>query len=57
MKSALSYAQITAGIDGIKTAWNSYTGGVITSTACGSIPTYFELIFGWGYDSVAGDFG
>ena len=57
MKGALSYAPITAGVDGTKTAWNSYTGGVITtSTACGSTPTYFVLIVGWGNDSVAGDF-
>lgn len=56
MQDALSYAPITAGVDGTSTAWNSYTGGVITSTACGTTPTYFVLIVGWGNDSEAGDF-
>ena len=52
----LSYAPITAGVDATSTEWNSYTGGVVTGAQCGTSPTHFVLIIGWGNDSVAGDF-
>ena len=56
LKAALAQGPVSVAIEADKAAFQQYTGGVITGTACGDQLDHGVLAVGWGTDATAGDY-
>jgi len=56
LKAALATGPVSVAIEADRAAFQQYTGGVITGTACGSQLDHGVLAVGWGTDATAGDY-
>jgi len=56
LKAALATGPVSVAIEADKSAFNQYTGGVITGSACGTQLDHGVLAVGWGTDATAGDY-
>jgi len=56
MKAFLMNGPVSVAIEADKTAFQSYTGGVLSSDACGTQLDHGVLAVGWGTDPSAGDY-
>ena len=56
LKAALATGPVSVAIEADKAAFQQYTGGVITGSACGTQLDHGVLAVGWGTDATAGDY-
>jgi len=56
LKAALATGPVSVAIEADKPAFQQYTGGVLTGTACGDQLDHGVLAVGWGTDATAGDY-
>ena len=56
IQAALQIKPQSIGIEADQTVFQQYTGGVITSTACGTALDHAVLLVGWGTDPTAGPY-
>jgi len=56
MKSALNSHVLSVAIEADKSVFQMYSGGVFTSTRCGTSLDHATNVVGWGTDSSYGDY-
>ena len=55
-KAALATQPISVAVEADQPVFHQYTGGIITSTTCGTSLDHAILTVGWGTDATAGDY-
>lgn len=56
LQAALENGPVSVAIEADQSAFNQYTGGIISGTACGDKLDHGVLAVGWGTDATAGNF-
>ena len=56
LKAALAQQPVSVAVQADQPVFHQYTGGVITSSACGTQLDHAILAVGWGTDPTAGDY-
>jgi C1A family cysteine protease len=55
-KAALALSPVSVAIEADQPVFHQYTGGIITSSSCGTSLDHGVLTVGWGTDATAGDY-